>query len=54
LLGEARRAPTQPQFKGLGLDELGWELHEPGSALESDGLTQWFVEFTNASGDCGR
>lgn len=30
------------------LDELGWELHEPGSLNEWDGLTGWFMEYTAA------
>lgn len=30
------------------LDELGWELHEPGSLDEWDGLTGWFLEYTAA------
>lgn len=30
------------------LDELGWELHEPGSLDEWDGLTGWLLEYTAA------
>lgn len=30
------------------LDELGWELHEPGSLDEWDGLTGWFLDYTAA------
>jgi hypothetical protein len=27
-------------------EELGWSLHPPGSAEAWDGLTRWFVEYT--------
>lgn len=30
------------------LEELGWTLHPPGSIAAWDGLTGWFVEYTEA------
>jgi len=30
------------------LDELGWELHEPGNLSDWDGLIRWFVAYGKA------
>lgn len=33
------------------LDELGWQLYDPGDLSEWDGLMGWFLEYANAHPD---
>lgn len=36
------------------LQELGWTLQPPGSAEAWDGLTRWFVDYTEAHPELAR